>query len=81
MTGKQLEYYDTKNVPAKFKKESYPAPFYIAPGTEMVDDGEIDDTLDSIRQAEVMFGYKKDNRNWHADPNWDYYSHYSKSIP
>lgn len=25
-----------------------------------------------------MFGYKKETRKWHQDPNWDYYSHYSK---
>ena len=49
MTGKQLEYYDTKNVPEKFKKQSYPAPWYVPDGTDAVDDGEIDDTLDSIR--------------------------------
>jgi len=84
MTGKQLEYYDTKNVPEKFKKESYPTPWYTPidaiKGAE--DDPEIDDTLDSIRQAEIIFGYKKETRNWHPDgANWDYYSHYSKSKP
>ena len=27
MTGKELEWYDVNNIPAKFKKESYPTPF------------------------------------------------------
>lgn len=41
-----------------------------------MDDPEIDDTLDSIRQAEILFGYKKETRDWHEEGNkWDYYSH------
>lgn len=46
------------------------------------DDAEIDETLDSIRQAEIIFGYKKETRNWHAEGNkWDYYNHYRMSEP
>jgi hypothetical protein len=82
MTGQQLEYYDTKNVPEKFKKESYPAPWYTPEGVDAEDDNEIDETLDSIRQAEIIFGYKKETRNWHPDgQKWDYYSHERKSDP
>lgn len=81
ITGKQLEYYDVNNVPEKFKKASFPKPFMVPDHPDAEDDDEIDSTLDSIRQAEIMFGYKKETRNWHQDPSWDYYSHYSKSIP
>lgn len=49
MTGGKLEYYDTNNVPAKFKKESYPKPFLLPEHPDAEDDNEIDDTLDSIR--------------------------------
>lgn len=44
------------------------------------EDQEIDDTLDSIRQAEIIYGYKKEHRTWHPEgSNWDYYSHYKKT--
>jgi hypothetical protein len=79
ITGGQLEYYDVNNVPAKFKKASYPKPWLTPEHPDAEDDAEIDETLDSIRQAEVMFGYKNETRSWHADQNWDYYSHYSMS--
>lgn len=77
LTGGKLEYYDTNNVPEKFKKDSYPTPFRtdFYNSETILDDPEIDDTLDSIRQAEILFGYKKEKRDWHEDPNWDYYNH------
>tara|TARA_B110001450_G_scaffold255068_1_gene281728 strand:- start:910 stop:1500 length:591 start_codon:yes stop_codon:yes gene_type:complete len=76
ITGGQLEYYDTKNVPEKFKKASYPTPWLTPEHPDAEDDQEIDDTLDSIRQAEIIFGYKKETRNWHKEGNkWDYYNH------
>ena len=80
ITGGQLEYYNVNNVPEKFKKASYPTPFMTPEHPDAEDDAEIDETLDSIRQAEVMFGYKKETRSWHAEGNkWDYYSHFRKS--
>jgi hypothetical protein len=60
ITGGQLEYYNVNNVPEKFKKASYPTPFMTPENPDAEDDAEIDETLDSIRQAEVMFGYKKE---------------------
>lgn len=83
MTGKSLTYYDWKNPPPEKKKETYPVPF-STPDPENLDaeeDQEIDDTLDSIRQAEILYGYKKEHRTWHPEgSNWDYYNHYKKSV-
>jgi|APSaa5957512535_1039671.scaffolds.fasta_scaffold208431_1 hypothetical protein len=80
MTGEQLEYFDPKNIPEKFKRKWYPTPWMTPEHPDIDEDQEIDDTLDSIRQAEIIYGYKKEHRTWHPEgTNWDYYSHYKKT--
>ena len=77
ITGGLLEY---GKYPEKFHKSSFPTPFRTPENPDVEDDPDINETLDSIRQAEVMFGYKNETRSWHAEGNkWDYYSHFRKS--
>jgi len=57
------------------KEKDYPTPFRVPnPNkTEYEETEEITDTLDSIRQAEIQFGYVKQNKTEHGD-NFDYYN-------
>lgn len=57
------------------KEKDYPKPFMepkVKDG-EYEETAEITDTLDSIRQAEIQFGYRKEDQTHHGG-NFDYYN-------
>lgn len=57
------------------KGHDYPTPFRVPNPvtTEYDETSEIQDTLDSIKQAEIQFGYSKETRD-NKEENWDYYN-------
>ena len=38
MTGQELEWYDMKNIPEKFKKKSFPTPFSVPEHPDVLED-------------------------------------------